>query len=69
MDYSPKFTLNKADLKKIGVGALMALGGSAVGYGLSVYGNVDYGRYTYIIIPVLSILLNAARKWLSENDN
>lgn len=54
------------DLKKIGVGALIAGAGAGITYLIDGLGGFDFGQYTYIIIPIISVVLNAIRKYLSE---
>ena len=61
---SPRFQLNKEDGKKILVGASIATGGALLTYILEVLPNVDFGELTPVIVAVLSILINAGRKFL-----
>lgn len=60
---SKRFTLNETDWKKIGKGALIAVGGAAATYALSVLPEVDFGQYTPLAVSVLSILINALLKF------
>jgi hypothetical protein len=63
---SPKYTFVWKDFEKVLVGAGIAAGGAAVTYLLEALPGMDMGQYTYILIPVISILLNALRKYLTE---
>lgn len=60
---SKRYTLNKEDLKKIGRGAFMAIGGALVVFLLDLLPNLDLGEYTPVLIPVVSIALNSADKF------
>lgn len=62
---SPKYTLNKKDLIKIGKGALIAVGASLVAYGLEVLPLIEVPQNLYIVIPIVGILLNSARKFFA----
>lgn len=63
---SGAFTLVKEDWWKILVGASIAVLGALITFLLDSLSGMDFGEYTYIIIPIISILLNAARKYISE---
>jgi len=62
---SEKYSLNSQDLKKIGKGALIAIGGALVAYLLEVLPGVNFGVYTPIVVGVASITLNALAKFLA----
>jgi hypothetical protein len=62
---SPQFTLNKADLISIGKSVALAAAGAAVAYLLQVViPNIHLGNQAWLI-PVLTVALNAAQKWIS----
>lgn len=61
---SKKYTLNKADLEKILVGAGVAAGGALLTYVLQVVSNTDFGVYTPIVVALAGILVNTGRKFL-----
>lgn len=63
---SKKFSLNKADLQKIGTGALIAISGALLTYLTKVVADVDFGVYTPIAVAVFSILANAGRKFIAD---
>lgn len=49
---SPSFSLNLADLKKIGIGAMVAIAGAVITYGSMIVSGTDFT----IHIPSFSIL-------------
>lgn len=61
---SPKYKLNKLDLRKIGIGAAVAAGGALVTYGAELVAQIDFGDLTPLVVMAASILVNIARKWL-----
>lgn len=65
IEKSEKFTLNKEDGLKIAKGAGIAIGGALLTYLLEVLPSIDFGNYTLILAPVLSILINAGLKFFS----
>lgn len=60
---SPKFSLNKQDLIKVGKGALLALAGALGAYLLTLNGAVDAGVYTPFVAGALSVLANLLVKF------
>lgn len=65
---SKRFQLNRADLVKIGTGALIAAGGAALTYIAEALPGVDFGEWTPMVVAISSVLINAARKWLTERE-
>lgn len=63
---SPKFSLVKDDLKRVGRGALYAAGGAVCTYLLSVVPSVDLGVYTPAVVSLFSILLNLGVKFFTD---
>ena len=61
---SKKFSWNDEDIKKILVGACIAIGGAFLTYLSSIITNIDFGDYTPIIVAIASILINAGKKFL-----
>lgn len=59
-----KYTLTQTDLKKIAMGAAVALGGAALTYLSEVVIDTDFGVYTALVVALASVAINAARKWL-----
>jgi len=62
---SPKYSINKDDLKSIARGGLIAIGGALVTYAIEILPKINFGDYTPIVVALISILLNSARKYLS----
>ena len=60
---SPKYKLNAQDGKKILKGLGIAVGGTAAVFLLDLLPQVDWGQYAYLVIPMASVLLNAAIKF------
>jgi hypothetical protein len=63
---SKKYSLNKVDLQKIGIGALVAISGALITYFAKVVGDVDFGVYTPIAVAVFSIIANVVRKYIAD---
>ena len=61
---SKKYSLNKEDLMKIGVGALVALAGALLTYVSDVITEIDFGDMTPFVVALASILVNVGRKFL-----
>lgn len=68
MNSSSKFSLNSADLKKIGIGFLVALSGAALTYVSQVITSIDFGGWTPIVVAGFSVLSNIVRKWIADNE-
>ena len=62
---SKKFSFNKEDGLKIAKGAGIAVSGALLTYLIEVLPNVNFGEYTLILAPILSILINAGLKFIS----
>lgn len=61
---SSKYTLNKTDLLKIAKGAVIAISGAGLTYALSIINQIDFGPQTLIVVPILTILINAGLKFI-----
>lgn len=66
MKGSEKFTLNKKDFQKIGIGILVAMGGAVATYLLDVIPTIDFGVYTPVVVALNSVIVNAIRKYLTD---
>jgi hypothetical protein len=67
MEPSKAFTLNLGDFRKLGLNGLLvglAAGLTYVGGGLA---DVDLGPMGLVVVPIVSILLNAAVAWANNN--
>ena len=73
---SQPYTLNKTDLMKIGRGALVATGGALLTYLAGVAADVNFTvnyqnaavNLTPFVTAILSILINAAWKFLQGQE-
>jgi len=70
---SPAGSLNKTDLKKIAIGALLAaVSGALVYLGAEVDTLADYfGEHTLLgagLVTFAPVLVNFARKWVSDHQ-
>lgn len=64
--FSPNWTLLKQDLKKLAIGAGIALLGALATYLQDTIPSVDFGAYTPIVVAVNSIIVNAIRKFVTS---
>lgn len=67
---SPRFTLTKTDLTKVGIGFLIALGGTALSFIADTLQLVDFGELkpiAVVLMPIVMAAVNAARLWLKDN--
>ena len=62
---SERFRYNKEDGLKILKGAGIAMGGALLTFLLEVLPKVDFGEYTLIVVPILSILINSGLKFVA----
>lgn len=62
---SKKYSFNKEDLKKIALGALVAVIGAFLTYVMEQLPNVDFGVHTPFVVAVVSIAVNGARKFIT----
>lgn len=65
---SAKYSLNKEDALKIGKGAIIAVSGALLTYALQVVGTIDFGTNTVLIVPILTILINAGLKFIQGGE-
>ncbi|HRH33358.1 MAG TPA: hypothetical protein PK720_04440 [bacterium] len=65
---SKRWKLNSIDWKKVGVGATVALGGAALTYSQEIITQIDFGKWTEMVMVVNSILVNIARKWIVDHS-
>jgi hypothetical protein len=63
---SPKYQLNKADLLKIGKGALIALGGALLTYIAATLPGVNFGVYTPLVVALGGVIINSLTKFLQD---
>jgi len=60
------FTVSNEDIKKIGIGALIAGAGALATYAIQAIGALDFGLWTPIVVAVCSVAANAIRKWMAN---
>jgi hypothetical protein len=73
MVISKKFSLAQEDLKKIGKGFLIALGGAVIAYLTNLSGIIDYSQYgiyaPYAMLGVSTLsstVINIIQKWMNS---
>lgn len=60
---SPKYKLNKTDLKSLLRGLLITAGGAVLTWALTQLPNIEFGTYTPFIVPVLALAINTGLKY------
>lgn len=58
-----KNSFDKASLKKIGKGALIAGGGALIVYLLECLQGMDFGQATPVIVALAAIIINSVKEW------
>jgi hypothetical protein len=58
--------LNKEDWKKIGIGALVAIGGVLATYLETLIPSIDFGNYTTLVVAINGIVINIIRKLVTD---
>lgn len=66
---SKKFTLNWADLAKIGKNALLVGSAAALTYVAGNLDQVDLGSLGALFVPIVAVGLDTAIKWLKDNKD
>ncbi|MBA7688582.1 hypothetical protein ES703_97066 [subsurface metagenome] len=61
---SPSGSIDWIGLKKVGKGALIVGGATALTYILEALPGVHLGAYTPMVVGILSIGINYLRKWI-----
>ena len=64
-----KFTLNWADISKIGKNALLVGGAAALTYVAGSLDQIDLGTLGALVVPIVAVGLDTAIKWLKDNKN
>jgi len=67
-EMSERFKFIPEDIKSIVTGAAIAAGGAFATYLLEGLMQMNFGEYTPLIVAVLSVIINAVRKWIGENN-
>ncbi|WP_145028975.1 hypothetical protein [Caulifigura coniformis] len=68
MSNSRRFALNGADLRKLGTGLMIALVGAVATFLSEVATSLDFGIWSPFVSMGLSVLVNAIRKWITDNS-
>jgi len=66
---SKKFTLNWADLAKIGKNALLVGSAAALTYVAGNLDEIDLGSLGALLVPIVAVGLDTAIKWLKDNKD
>tara|TARA_Y100000361_G_scaffold33059_1_gene27689 strand:+ start:1978 stop:2193 length:216 start_codon:yes stop_codon:yes gene_type:complete len=66
---SKKFTLNWADLAKIGKNALLVGSAAALTYVAGNLDEIDLGSLGALFVPIVAVGLDTAIKWLKDNKD
>ena len=64
MEKSLSGSIDLIGLKKVGKGALIAGVGAALTFAVEALPNVNFGKWTPVVVGVFSILANFVRKWV-----
>jgi len=64
---SKKFTLNWADIKKIGGNALLVGGAASLTYIAQNLGEIDMGTMGALLVPIIAVGLDTAIKWMKDS--
>ena len=65
MEKQVAFSFDKATLGKIGRGALIAGGGTAIIYILQVISSMDFGQFTPLAVAIASIGINVCKEYVA----
>lgn len=68
MNGSKQFDWNSEDWWKTLKGAVIAGLGALIAFLLARVTQLNFGQFTYVLIPIISALLNAAQRFLSDHS-
>ena len=68
MQKSKSLDLNKTDMKKIGKGLLIAVGGAVLTYLTDTIPNINWGASAPMVVAISSVLINAVWKYLKDHS-
>ena len=66
---SKKFTLNWADISKIGKNAALVGGAAALTYIAGNLDQIDLGTLGTLFVPIVAVGLDTSIKWLKDNKD
>ena len=64
---SKRYTLAGTDLKKIGIGLVIAMIGAGLTYLETISIDIDFGNWTSIAVAINSVLVNVIRKFITKS--
>lgn len=67
METSPRWRINTNELKRVGLGLLIALGGAGLTYLEEQIPTLDFGAWLPMVVALNSGLVNFGRKFLSKH--
>ena len=65
---SKKYSLNGADLKKLGLNTVFVSLAAGLTYLGTQVGNVDWGSATALVVPIATLVLGAATQWAKDSS-
>jgi hypothetical protein len=66
--HSKRYSLDRADLQKLGTGFLVALVGAVATFLSDATTSIDFGMWSPFVAMAVSVIVNAIRKWIAENS-
>ena len=67
MEPSKRFSLNILDFKKVGINGLLVGLAASLTYIGGNLADIEFGASGMVVVPIVSILLDAAVKWANSN--
>ena len=67
MEPSKAFSLNLTDVKRVGINGLLVGLAATLTYMDGNLAEIDFGASSMVVVPIVSILLDAAVKWAKNN--
>jgi len=64
---SQKFSLDAADIGKLGRNAVLVGISAALTYAASQLGNLELGALGPLLVPIISTVLDSAITWIKDN--
>lgn len=65
---SKRYSLDRADVRKLGTGFLVALVGAVATFLSDAATSIDFGMWSPFISMAVSVVVNAIRKWIADNS-
>jgi len=60
------FSFKGINWSKVGIGAVVAIVGALLTYISQWLSGTDFGAYTPVVVAIWGVVVNIARKWLSD---